>query len=132
MECCPPPEAKNIVESRTVLNVKHDEIGYINHSKVRLVVQGYCQVKGAHYDGVFSPLAQNTSVRLLLALANAYHLEMHLMTVKTAFQNGSMDCEIYMSKPEGFVDPDRPNHVCMLMKSIFMDLNSHLVVGTLL
>lgn len=132
MESCPPPEAKIIVGSRWVLNAKHDENGYVNHSTARLVLQEYCQVKGADYDGVFSPLARNTSVRLLLALANAYHLEMNLMTVKTAFQNGSMDCAIYMSNPEGFVDPDRPNHVCVLIKSIFMDLNSHPVVGTLL
>ena len=41
------------------------------------------------------------------------------MDVKTAFLNGSLDCEIYMSQPEGFVDPDRPNHVCKLKKSIY-------------
>ena len=41
------------------------------------------------------------------------------MDVKTAFLNGSLDCEIYMSQPERFVDPDRPNHVCKLKKSIY-------------
>ena len=41
------------------------------------------------------------------------------MDVKTAFLNGSLDCEIYMPQPEGFVDPDRPNHVCKLKKSIY-------------
>ena len=33
--------------------------------------------------------------------------------------NGLLDCEIHMSQPEGFVDPDRPNHVCKLKKSIY-------------
>ena len=55
----------------------------------------------------------------LLALANAHDLEIHQMDVKTAFLNGSLDCEIYMSQPEGFVDPGRPNHVCKLKKSIY-------------
>ena len=40
------------------------------------------------------------------------------MDVKTAFLNGLLDCEIYMSQPEGIVDPDRPNDVCKL-KSIY-------------
>ena len=111
----PPPEGKNIVGSRWVLNVKRDENGSVNRFKARLVAQGYSQVKGVDYDEVFSPVARNTSVRSLLALANARHdLEIHQMDVKTAFLNGSLDCEIYMSQSEGFVDPDRPNHVCKL------------------
>ena len=100
------------------MKVKHDENGSVNRFKARLVAQGYSQVKGVDYDEVFSPVVQNTSVRSLLVLANAHALEIHQMDVKTAFLNGSLDCEIYMSHPEGFVDPDRPNHVCKL-KSIY-------------
>ena len=115
----PPPEGKNIVGSQWVLKVKHDENGSVNRFKARLVAQGYSQVKGVDYDEVFSPVARNTSVRSLLALANAHDLEIHQMDVKTAFLNGSLDCEIYMSQPEGFVDPGRPNHVYKLKKSIY-------------
>ena len=41
------------------------------------------------------------------------------MDVKTAFLNGSLHRGIYMSQPEGFVDPGRPNHVCKLKESIY-------------
>ena len=41
------------------------------------------------------------------------------MDVKTAFLNGSIDSELYMSQPEGFVDTDHPNFVCKLKKSIY-------------
>ena len=61
-------------------------------------------------------MARYTYVRSLLALANAQDLEMHQMDVKTAFLNGSLHREIYLSQPEGFVDPDKPNHVCKLKK----------------
>ena len=40
------------------------------------------------------------------------------MDVKTAFLNGSLHCDIYMSQPEGFIDASKPNHVCKL-KSIY-------------
>ena len=39
--------------------------------------------------------------------------------METAFLNDSLDCEIYISQPEGFVGPDRPNHVCKVRKSIY-------------
>lgn len=101
------------------MKVERNEDGSIDRFKARLVAQGYSQVKGVDYEKVFSPVARYTSVRSLLALANAQDLEIHQMDVKTAFLNGSLDCEIYMSQPEGFVDPDRSNHVCKPKKSIY-------------
>ena len=118
-ELVPPPKDKNIVGSRWVLKVKRDENGAVDRFKARLVAQGYSQMKGIDYDEVFSPVARYASVRSLLALANAHDLEIHQMDVKTAFLNGSLDCEIYMSQPEGFVDPERPDYVCKLKKSIY-------------
>lgn len=118
-ELVPPPEDTNIVGSRWVLKVKRDEDGSIDRFKARLVAQGYSQTKGVDYDEVFSPVARYTSIRTLLALGNAHDLEIHQMDVKTAFLNGSLDCDIYMSQPEGFVDPNRPDYVCKLNKSIY-------------
>ena len=57
----PPPEGKNIVGSRWILKVKHDQDGGVDRFKARLVAQGYSQVKGVDYDEVFSPVAQYTS-----------------------------------------------------------------------
>ena len=95
------------------------EDGSIDRYKARLVAQGYSQTKGTDYDEVFSPVARHTSLRTLLALANAHNLEVHQMDVKTAFLNGEIDCDIYLSQPVGFVDPDKPEHVCKLKKSIY-------------
>ena len=41
------------------------------------------------------------------------------MDVKTAFLQGDLEEEIYMRQPEGYIDKDRPNHVCKLKKSIY-------------
>ena len=56
---------------------------------------------------------------MLLALTNAYDLEVQQMDVKTAFLNPTVDHNIYVSPPEGFVDPDHPDYVCKLKKSLY-------------
>ncbi|GKA78811.1 retrovirus-related pol polyprotein from transposon TNT 1-94 [Tanacetum coccineum] len=43
------------------------------------------------------------------------------MDVKTAFLNGELNEEVYVSQLEGFVDPDHPTHVYRLKKAL-MDL----------
>ena len=48
----PPPEGKNVVGSRLVLNFKRDEYGSVNRFKARLVAQGYSQVKGVDQGGM--------------------------------------------------------------------------------
>ncbi|GJW86871.1 retrovirus-related pol polyprotein from transposon TNT 1-94 [Tanacetum coccineum] len=41
------------------------------------------------------------------------------MDVKTAFLNGELKEEVYVSQPEGFVDPDHPTHVYHLKKALY-------------
>ncbi len=118
-ELVPPPEGSNIVGSKWVLKVKRDANGNVDRHKARLVAQGYSQTQGIDYEEVFSPVTRYSSIRTLLALANAHNLEIHQMDVKTAFLNGSIEHDIYMSQPEGFIDPDHPEYVCKLEKSIY-------------
>ncbi|GJZ26979.1 retrovirus-related pol polyprotein from transposon TNT 1-94 [Tanacetum coccineum] len=42
-----------------------------------------------------------------------------LMDVKMAFLNGILREEVYVSQPDGFVDPDNPNHVYRLKKALY-------------
>ena len=118
-ELVPPPEGKNIVGSKWVLKMKRNSDGSLDCFKARLVAQGYTQTHGIDYEEVFAPVAKYSTIRSLLTLANAHDLEVHQLDVKTAFLNGSVEHDIYMSQPEGFIDPNRPNYVCKLNKSIY-------------
>nr|GEZ53041.1 hypothetical protein [Tanacetum cinerariifolium] len=42
------------------------------------------------------------------------------MDVKTTFLNGELKEEVYVSQPEGFVDPDHPTHVYRLKKALYI------------
>ena len=96
-ELVPPPESSNIVGSKWVLKAKRDANGNINRHKARLVAQGDSQKQGVDYEEVFSPVARYSSIKML-ALANAQNLEVHQMNVKTAFLNGSIKHDIYVSQ----------------------------------
>ncbi|GJY39618.1 retrovirus-related pol polyprotein from transposon TNT 1-94 [Tanacetum coccineum] len=41
------------------------------------------------------------------------------MDVKTAFLNGNPREEVYVSQPDGFVDPNKPNYVYKLKKALY-------------
>nr|GEW85420.1 retrovirus-related Pol polyprotein from transposon TNT 1-94 [Tanacetum cinerariifolium] len=41
------------------------------------------------------------------------------MDVKTAFLNDNLREDVYVSQPDGFVDPDNPNHVYKLKKALY-------------
>ena len=87
--------------------------------KFRLVAKGFEQTYGITYDETFSPIVMLKSIRILLAIATYYDYKIWKMDVKTAFLNGNLLEDVYMTQPEGFVDPKYPNRVCKLQRSIY-------------
>ena len=70
--------------------------GSIDKYKTRLVVKGFRQKEGLDYFDTYSPVIRITSIRMLIAFASLYNLEIHKMDVKIAFLNGELKEEIYM------------------------------------
>ena len=56
---------------------------------------------------------------MLVALSVQYGLKTHQVDVATAFLNGNLEEEMYMSQPKGFVSEQEKQHVCRLKKSIY-------------
>src|SRR6202008_3003971 len=75
--------------------------------KARLVAKGYSQQQGIDYDETFAPVAKFISIRALLSIGATLNLEIHQMDIKTAFLNGDLDEEIYMTVPEGIDQAER-------------------------
>jgi hypothetical protein len=67
------------------------------------VAKGYSQQEGIDYNETFAPVSKLSSIRMLLALAAKFNLEVHQMDVHSAYLNGELKEEIYMKQPEGFV-----------------------------
>ena len=64
-------------------------------------------------------MSRHEAVRIFLAYAAHRNMVVYQMDVKTAFLNGELREEVYVSQPEGFVDPERPNHVYRLKKALY-------------
>ncbi|GKE77169.1 retrovirus-related pol polyprotein from transposon TNT 1-94 [Tanacetum coccineum] len=47
------------------------------------------------------------------------NMVVYQMDMKTAFLNGNLREEVYVSQPDGFVDPDNLNHVYKLEKALY-------------
>jgi preprotein translocase subunit Sec63 len=65
-------------------------------NKVRLVAQGYTQVKGVDFDETFALVAHLESIRILLSIACHFKFKLYQMDVKSSFLNGVIQEEIYV------------------------------------
>ncbi|KAK8534652.1 hypothetical protein V6N12_057296 [Hibiscus sabdariffa] len=114
-----PPEGIKPIGCKWVFKRKTDMDGNVQTYKGRLVAKGFRQIHGIDYDENFSPVAMFKSIRILLAIAAFHDYEIWQMDVKTAFLNGKLEEDVYMSQPEGFVTPENAGKVCKLQRSIY-------------
>ncbi|KAK8569060.1 hypothetical protein V6N12_007592 [Hibiscus sabdariffa] len=114
-----PPEGIKPIGCKWVFKKKTDMDGNVQTYKGRLVAKGFRQIHGIDYDETFSPVAMIKSIRILLAVAAFHDYEIWQMDVKTAFLNGKLEEDVYMTQPEGFVAPENARKVCKLQRSIY-------------
>ncbi len=112
------PEGVRPIDCKWVFKKKTDMDGQVYLYKARLVAKGFKQVQGIDYDETYSPVAQLKSIRILLAIAAFYDYEIWQMDVKTAFLNGYLEEDVYMTQPEGF-ESKGSRKVCKLNRSIY-------------
>jgi hypothetical protein len=109
----------NVIDSKWIFKVKKHVDGSIERYKARLVAQGFKQRYGLDYEDTFSIVVKPTTIRLLLSLAITRGWNLHQLDVQNAFLHGVLEEEVYMRQPPGFVDPDRPQHLCRLVKALY-------------
>jgi hypothetical protein len=103
-----------------VFKKKTDTDRNVHIYKARLVVKGFKQIHGIDYDETFSLVTMLKSVRILLAIVAYFDHEIWKMDIKMAFLNGNLIEDVYMTQPEGFVDPKHAGKICKLQKSIYV------------
>ena len=94
------PERFRPIRNKCIYKRKKGPDGQVKTYKTRLFAKGYTQKEGVDYEETFSPVAMLKFIIILLSIVASLDYEIWQMDVKTAFLNGSLDEEIYMSQPK--------------------------------
>ncbi|GJT34970.1 putative ribonuclease H-like domain-containing protein [Tanacetum coccineum] len=86
------PNVKRAIGTKWVYRNKKDKRGIVVRNKARLVAQGHTQQEGIDFDE---------------------------MDVKSAFLYGTIEEEVYVKQPPGFIDPQFPNKVYKVEKALY-------------
>ncbi|GKF03940.1 retrovirus-related pol polyprotein from transposon TNT 1-94, partial [Tanacetum coccineum] len=116
VEC---PVGRNIIKVKWIWKNKTDYENTVIQNKSHLVSKGYGQEEGIDFEELFAPVARLEAVRIFVAYAAHKNFPIFQMDVKTAFLNGLLKEEAFVQQPDGFVDPDFPNHVYRLKKALY-------------
>ncbi|GKB08184.1 retrovirus-related pol polyprotein from transposon TNT 1-94 [Tanacetum coccineum] len=127
-ELIPRPDKVMVITLKWIYKVKLDELGGILKNKARLVARGYRQEEGINFEESFAPVARLKAIRIFLAFATHMNMVVYQMDVKTAFLNGNLREEVYVSQPDGFVDLDNLNHVYKLKKALYGSMDPTLFI----
>ncbi|GJZ13309.1 retrovirus-related pol polyprotein from transposon TNT 1-94 [Tanacetum coccineum] len=118
-ELVPCPDNMFLIKLKSIYKVKTYESGGVLKIKARLVAQGFKQEEGIDFEESFAPVARIEAIRIFIAYVAHKNMTIYQVDVKTAFLNGELKEEVYISQPEGFVDQDNPSHVYKLKKALY-------------
>ena len=86
------------------------------------------QRQGIDFEETFAPIARMDTIRVILALVANCGWKIHHLDVKSAFLNGELEEEVYVTQPEGFKVTRKENMVLKLNKAIIWPKASSLSV----
>ncbi|GKE68194.1 putative ribonuclease H-like domain-containing protein, partial [Tanacetum coccineum] len=101
-----PKKISQALKDESWVDAMQEELLQFKIQKVWIL--GYRQEEGIDYDEVFAPMARIEAIRIFLAFASYMGFIVYQMDVKSAFLYGTIDEEVYVSQPLGFVDPKFP------------------------
>jgi len=93
--------------------------GSFERYKARIVGDGKTQQVGVDCDETFSPVVKPVTIRTVLSLALSKAWSIHQLDIKNVFLHVELKEMVYMYQPLGYRDLDKPDHVCLLKKSLY-------------
>nr|GFA54003.1 retrovirus-related Pol polyprotein from transposon TNT 1-94 [Tanacetum cinerariifolium] len=91
------PFAKSIIRLKWLWKNKKDEDQTVIRNKARLVAKGYAQEEGIDFEESFASVARLEAIRIFIAYAAHKSFPIFQMDVKTAFLNGPLKEEVYVT-----------------------------------
>ncbi|GKD41566.1 retrovirus-related pol polyprotein from transposon TNT 1-94, partial [Tanacetum coccineum] len=115
----PRPDCAMVITLKWIYKVKLDELGGVLKNKARLIARGYRQEEGIDFEESFALVARLEAIHIFIAFAAHMNMVVYQMDLKSTFLNGILREEVYVSQPNGFADPENPNHVYKLKMALY-------------
>nr|GFA11790.1 hypothetical protein [Tanacetum cinerariifolium] len=103
-----PKNVKIAMDEACWFEIIHEEIQEFNRLQ-----------EGIDFEESFAPVARIEAIKIFIANSANKNMIIYQMDVKTEFLNGELKEEVYVSQPEGFIDPGHPTHVYSLKKDLY-------------
>ncbi|GJW49417.1 retrovirus-related pol polyprotein from transposon TNT 1-94 [Tanacetum coccineum] len=110
-------EPKNFKQAMTEpswIDAMQEEIH--EFERLQTSFSGIQEEEGIDFEESFTPVARIEAIYIFVENAANKNMMIFQTEVKTAFLNGELKKEVYVSQPEGFVDQDNLSHVYKLKK----------------
>lgn len=104
-------EGKKILSNKWIFKTKED-----GRKKARLIARGFEQTYGIDYEDTFSPVVNNSSLRILFALSAKEDYHIITFDIKTAFLYGKLDEAVFTHPLEGY---NYGNKICKLLMALY-------------
>nr|GEW65087.1 retrovirus-related Pol polyprotein from transposon TNT 1-94 [Tanacetum cinerariifolium] len=115
----PHPDHVMIITLKWIYRLKLYKLEGVLKNKARLVTKGDFQEEGIDFKESFALVARLEAIHIFTAFPAHMNMVVYQIDVKTAFLNDILHEEVYVSEPDGFVDPENPNHVYKLKKALY-------------
>jgi hypothetical protein len=115
----PPKSGVNAIDCKWVYKIKKKSSGSINRYKAQLVAKGFKQCYGIDYEDTFNHVVKETTIRIVLSIANSKGWSLRQLDVQNAFLDGVLEEEVYIKQPPRYEDKQHLNYICHLDKVIY-------------
>jgi hypothetical protein len=113
------PIGSRVIGVKWVYKTKLNEKGEVDKYKARLVAKGYSQQYGVDYAEVFAPVARLDTIRVVISLAAQKGWMIYQLDVKSAFLNGELNEEVFVTQPPGYEKTGHEYKVYKLKKALY-------------
>nr|GFA43665.1 copia protein [Tanacetum cinerariifolium] len=104
------PFGKTVIRLKWLCKNKKDEDETVIRNKARLVAKGYAQEEGIDFEKSFALVTRLEAFRIFIVYAAHKSFLIYQMDVKMEFLNGLLKEEVYVTQPDGFVNPGLQIH----------------------
>lgn len=88
-------------------------------TKLPLLQKAFIKRPSLDYKETFSPVIKPTRIQIIFSIALMNCWPIRQLDVNNAFLHDTLEEDVFMAQPRGFMDTSFSNYVCKLNKSIY-------------